>query len=163
HMSSATFAISGTGHPTAVRAGSVSATVRNAPMRPAELACVLLLLQASTALLSSALVLILAATGFPVPPGRLGAVGLTALAHPNFLVALSIGVARSWRGARRTAIVFECLTIVGTLANLALNVVPRVQAESGPLVLLVNVALPATIVALLRMWRRPLRLPAAST
>jgi len=128
--------------------------------RASDLACVLLLLQASMALVSSSLVFVLAATGFPVPPGKLGAVGLLALTHPIFLVVVALGVARSWRWARRTAIVFESITIAGTLANLALNVIPRVQTESGPLVLAVNLVLPGIVVALLRTWRR---LPSTST
>jgi hypothetical protein len=134
---------------------------RRGGMRAHDLACVLLLLQASMALVSSSIVLSLAATGFPVPPGKLGAVGLLALIHPTFLVVVAIGVARAWRWARRAAIVFESVTIAGTLLNLVLNVLPRVQTESGPLVLLVNLLLPALIVALLKSRRRPWRLPSA--
>ena len=138
------------------RAGRVLSRSMHAP----DLACLLLLLQASMALVSSSLVLILAATGFPVPLGKLGGVGLIAVAHPILLVVLAIGVTRSWRGIRRAALIFESVTIAGTLANLALNVLPRVQTESGPLVLGVNLVLPATIVALLRTRRR---LPSTST
>jgi hypothetical protein len=134
-----------------------------AAMRANEIACVLLLLQASMALVSSSLVVILAATGFPVPIGKLGAVGLITAAHPIFLVVLAYGVAQSWRWARRAALVFESLSIAGALANLALNIVPRVQTESAPLAIVVNLLLPAIIVALLRTPRRPLRLPSTST
>src|SRR3954463_10756689 len=113
-MSSATFVIADLGQPAAVPVESTgAAVVRNAPMRPAELACVLLLLQASMAMVSSAIVLFLGATGFPVPLARLGGFGLLALAHPVFLAIMAVGVARSWRGTRRAAIVFEALTIGG--------------------------------------------------
>ena len=162
-MSTTTFVMTNPGR----SAGAENAPVRagripSRAMRPPELACLLLLLQASMALVSSSLVLILAATGFPVPLGKLGGVGLLAVAHPIFLVALALGVTRSWRGTRRAAIIFEGLTAAGTLANLALNVLPRVQTEGGPLVLVVNLVLPAIIVALLRT-RGPGRLPSAST
>ena len=161
-MSTATFVMTPPVRSAGVRTEPVrSGRLPSASMRAADLACVLLLLQASMALVNSSLVLFLAATGLPVPPGKLGGVGLLALAHPTFLVVVAIGVARSWRWTRRAAIVFESVTIVGTLLNLALNVLPRVQTESGPLVLIVNLLLPALIVGLLRTTRRPWRLPPA--
>jgi hypothetical protein len=115
-----------------------------------DVAAVLLLVQASLAVLSSLSVLVLALGGFPVPLTALGLVGLLALLHPVLLVLLSYGVARQRRWAKRVTRWFEGLTILGLLLNLGLNVFPEVQSESGLLVLLTNVVLPAAIIVLLK-------------
>ncbi len=137
--------------------------------RAAEVACVLLLVQASLALLSSSILFILGAAGIPVPLTQLGAIGMLVVAHPIFLVVLAWGVARGRRWARRAALIFESLVIAGALFNLALNAVPGVQTETAPLAIGTNLLLPAAIVALLksggaeRQWRlAPLGVMAAA-
>src|SRR6267378_1630661 len=87
----------------------------------ADVAAVLLLVQASLAVLSSLSVLVLGLGGFPVPLTALGLVGLLAMLHPVLLVLLAYGVARDWRWANRVTLWFEGLTILGLVLNLALN------------------------------------------
>jgi hypothetical protein len=108
----------------------------------AESAFVLMLLQATFWAMAG-----LSALPF-VLGGEIVMVGLAALsiAFAGGAVILAIGVVQRRRRARRWTLVLEGICFAGALLQLALPL----GTNRGPVALLVNVALPAAVVLLLR-------------
>jgi hypothetical protein len=107
-----------------------------------ESAFVLLIMQATfwVAAGISAFPFVLAGEVFMV------ALGVASFLLASFACLLAIGLIRRWRRARRWAIALESVCLVGSLLLLAVPL----GANRGPVSLLVNVALPLAVIALLR-------------
>ncbi len=120
----------------------------NETSRP-EAAFVLLLLQAT----------FWAAAGISALPFVLGgevhmlALGFASIALGGAMVWMAIAVVRRRRWARRATLIIEWGTLV---ASLLMLVIP-LGANRGPVALLVNVALPLTVILLLRGRRMKAR------
>ena len=84
------------------------------------------------------------------------ALGLMTWLLAGLTCALGVALVRRWRRARRLVIALETVSLVGSLLLL---VVP-IGANHGPIALMVNVALPAAILALL--WGKKMKRTFAS-
>jgi hypothetical protein len=76
----------------------------------------------------------------------MAALGVASFLLASFACLLAIGLIQRWRRARRWAIALESVCLVGSLLLLAVPL----GANRGPVSLLVNVALPLAVIALLR-------------
>ena len=74
------------------------------------------------------------------------ALGGVSLAFAVAAAWVAIGLVRRRRWARRTALTVEWICLVGSLAQIALPI----GANHGPVALMVNVVLPASVILLLR-------------
>ena len=72
--------------------------------------------------------------------------GAASLLLASFACLLAIGLVRRWRRARRWTIALESVCVASSLLLLAVPL----GANHGPVSLLVNVALPVVVIALLR-------------
>jgi hypothetical protein len=72
--------------------------------------------------------------------------GVASLVLASFACVLAIGLVRRWRRARRWSIALESACLVGSI----LLLVAPIGANRGPVSLMVNIALPATVIVLLR-------------
>lgn len=111
----------------------------------ADVAIVLLLLQSAFGLLGL-LAMVALASIFPI----VSPVGLLYVA--GFLVPLigAIGAARGWHWARRVAMAYQVLTLLGLAINLLLDYLPPVQVELTLSGLLTGALLPVALIVLLR-------------
>jgi hypothetical protein len=110
-----------------------------------EIAVVLLVVQGSFALLAALSTLLLGlATG---TLGVLAVSGLPALLSPLLFLALTVGVARRRRWAVVGVVIVEGVVLVTLALSLLLDLLPAVQTETGPLVLVTNGVLPAAAIA----------------
>jgi hypothetical protein len=76
----------------------------------------------------------------------MAALGVATLALAAFACVLAMGLVRRWRRCRRWAIAFEAVCLGGSALLLAVPL----GANRGPVSLLVNIALPVIVIALLR-------------
>jgi hypothetical protein len=115
---------------------------------------VLLLLQGAMALLSGvAMLLFMQGNPFVLP---------IAVGTPALLFVVAAGVARNRRWARRVAIVVESLILAGFAISLLIGVLPQIDFSINLLTLITNLALPVTVIRLLRRSRVVADAPARS-
>lgn len=77
---------------------------------------------------------------------HMAGLGLVSLLLAALVCLVGIGVLWRKRWARRTAIVFEVLTVIGS----GLSLLVPIGANRGPVALLVDLALPGAVIWLLR-------------
>jgi hypothetical protein len=82
---------------------------------------------------------------------HMAGLGLASLLLAMLVCLLGIGVLWRRRWARRTAIVFEVVTVIGS----ALSLLVPIGANHGPVALLVDLALPVAVIWLL--WGKTTR------
>jgi hypothetical protein len=87
------------------------------------------------------------------------ALGAVSMALALAAAWVAVGLVRRRRWARRTALIVEWISLVGSLALIALPI----GANKGPVALLVNVLLPASVILLLRGKRMRAEFAAAAT
>jgi hypothetical protein len=87
------------------------------------------------------------------------ALGAVSMAFALAAACVAVGLVRRRRWARRTALIVEWISLVGSLALIALPI----GANKGPVALLVNVVLPASVILLLRGKRMRAEFAAAAT
>jgi hypothetical protein len=87
------------------------------------------------------------------------ALGTVSMAFALAVAWVAVGLVRRRRWARRTALVVEWISLVGSLVLIALPI----GANRGPVALLVNVVLPASVILLLRGKRMRAEFAAAAT
>jgi hypothetical protein len=87
------------------------------------------------------------------------ALGAVSMALALAAAWVAVGLVRRRRWARRTALIVEWISLVGSLVLIALPI----GANKGPVALLVDVVLPASVILLLRGKRMRAEFAAAAT